>query len=63
MEEIEKKTMDQPVTTNSHVEGVMVTESGEEISSFENPSTPMIVQQPSVEDTTFCFQKEGQPGA
>ena len=42
--------MDQPTMANSHVEGIMVTESEEDISS-----TPVIVQQPSTEDTTFCF--------
>ena len=43
-EESEGETMDQPTMEDSHVEGVMVTESKEEISSFENP---LIVQQPS----------------
>ena len=64
MEERERETMDQPAMTDSHVEGIdLVTKSGKEISSFESPSTVVVVQQPSVEDTTFCFLTEGQPSA
>ena len=51
--------MDQPTMVDFEVEGVLFTESGEEIYSFENPSTPMVVQQTSAEDTTFRFQIEG----
>ena len=63
VEEMERETMDQPTMVDFEVEGVLFTESGEEIYSFENSSTPIVVQQPSVEDTTFPFQTEGQPGA
>ena len=42
--------MDQPTMVDSHVEGILVTESGEEVSSFENPSTSVIVQQPFTEN-------------
>ena len=50
--------MDQPATVDSHMEGVPVAEFREEISFFENP---VIVQQHSIEDTTFHFQEEGEP--
>ena len=60
MEGNEGEIMDQPATTNSHVEAVLVIESREEISYFQSP---FIVQQPSTKDTTFCFQMEGHPGA
>ena len=63
VEGMEIETMEQLATTDSHVEGILVTESEEEICSFENPSTPMIVEQPFVEYTTFHFEIEGQPGA
>ena len=59
MGERERETIDQPNIVDSHVEGILVTESGEEIYSFENPSTPVVVQKPSAEDTNFHFQMEG----
>ena len=54
---MERETMDQPTIADCDVEGILVTESGEEISS-----TPMIVQQASAEDSTFHFQMKGQTG-
>ena len=48
MEARERETMDQLTTNNLNVEGVTITESGEEISSFENPSALVVVQQPFV---------------
>ena len=60
---MERETMEQPTTVDSHVEGVLVDEPKEEVSSFENPSTPAIVQQISTKDMAFGFQMEGQPSA
>ena len=56
----EGETMDQPAIADSHVEGVPVTETREEFSSYDNP---LLVQQPSTEDTTFHFPMEGHPGS
>ena len=57
----EGETMDQPITTDPHIEGIPVTKSGEDYSSFENPSTPtpVVVQQPSSCDSIFHFPLEG----
>ena len=60
MEESEAETMDQPTTNDSHVEGFIINEYGEEFSFFQSL---VIVQKPSIEDTTFHFQTEGQPSA
>ena len=48
----ERETIYQPTTYDSHVEIVIVIESEEEIPSFQSP---IIIQQPSIEDTTFLF--------
>ena len=45
---------------SSHVECVPVIEFGEELFSFQSLE---IVQQPSIEDTTFHFRTKGQLGA
>ena len=59
------ETMDQPITIDPHVEGIPVTGSGEEYSSFEIPFTPTskVVKQPSSRDSTFQFPVEGYSGA
>ena len=61
----EWETMDQPVKTNPHVEGILVTKSKEEYSYFKNPSTPtsVVVQQPYSCDSNFHFPIEGYSGA
>ena len=60
MEGNEGETMEQPATSNYHVEGVPVNEMREEFSSYDNP---LLVQQPSTEDISFLFPTEGQPGS
>ena len=54
------EAMDQPIMTNSHVEGDLVMEAREEFTSYDNP---LEVQQPLATDTTFHFPMEGQPGS
>ena len=60
MEGKEGETMDQPVSIDAHVEGVLVTETREEFCSYDNP---LLVQRHSTEDVVFRFQPEGQPGS
>ena len=55
LEERQGVTMDQPSTTDPFVEGIPIVESGDEHSSFENPSTLVLVQLPSSDDSTFHF--------
>ena len=55
----EGETMEQLVSTNSHVEDVPVTGTREELSTFDNP----LVQQPPTVDSTFHFPTEGQLGS
>ena len=61
----EWETMDQPVTTDPHAEGIIVTEFGEDYASFKNPSTPtlIVVELPSSHDSTFHFLMEGHSHA
>ena len=58
VEEIQKYAMDQPPMANSHVEGVPIAESRENISSF---SKSIIIEQPSTNDTSFHFWAKGKP--
>ena len=59
VEESEGQTMDQLAIVDSHIEGFLVIESKELISSFENI---VVVQQHSIEETTFCFRMEDHRG-
>ena len=54
------ETKDQPVTTDSGVEGNPVLEAEEEFISYDNS---LEVQQPPVDDTTFHVPMEGQPSS
>ena len=65
MKEREGEIIENPIKTNPYVEGSLVTKSMEEYPSFENPSTPtlVVVQHPSLCDSTFHFLIEGYSGA
>ena len=60
IEERKEVTMDQPITIDPSVEGIPVTNPGEEYYSFENlsTSTSILVQIPSSCDSTFHFPTE-----
>ena len=47
---------DQGATTDSHVEGIPIVESGEQFTAYINP----LVQQPPMDDTSFKYLSEGR---
>ena len=53
------ETIDQGATTDSHVEGNLVVEVGEEFSRYDNP----LVEMSPMTDTTFHFLMEGYVGS
>ena len=50
---------DQGVMVDSHVEGNLVVEFGEEFTTYDNP----LVKEPPMVDTTFHFPMEGRAGS